>query len=224
MSPSEPPEEVHHNDAAYVLGALTPADRQAYEAHLKECAECRASVQRLAGLPGLLSLTRPEDLQGGPPPPPKSLLPRLITVSRVQRRRHRWIVGGVLAATVAALATVVTLWLATGSSSAPPVAAPTPEPMTQVLPGRMTASVALMPRQWGTSILVECQYTDQLDQTVPYDLTVIDTAGAVSHAGAWRGVAGITMRVTTATAVPMDRIASLEVRLPDGRVVLRGNP
>ena len=45
------------SDAAYVLGALSPADRQAYERHLRDCQECQDSVQRLAGLPGLLALT-----------------------------------------------------------------------------------------------------------------------------------------------------------------------
>jgi hypothetical protein len=42
-------------DAAYVLGALSPSDRRAYERHLTECAACRAAVAELAGMPGLLS-------------------------------------------------------------------------------------------------------------------------------------------------------------------------
>lgn len=41
-------------DAAYVLGALSPSDRRAYERHLAECAACRAAVAELAGMPGLL--------------------------------------------------------------------------------------------------------------------------------------------------------------------------
>lgn len=42
-------------DAAYVLGALSPSDRRAYERHLAECDSCRAAVAELAGMPGLLS-------------------------------------------------------------------------------------------------------------------------------------------------------------------------
>jgi len=34
-------------------------------------------------------------------------------------------------------------------------------------------------------------------------------------------VAGATMRVPMATSVPEDRIATLEVRLPDGRTILQ---
>jgi hypothetical protein len=42
-------------DAAYVLGALSPSDRRAYERHLAECDTCRSAVAELAGMPGLLS-------------------------------------------------------------------------------------------------------------------------------------------------------------------------
>jgi hypothetical protein len=46
-------------DAAYVLGALSPSDRRAYERHLAECDACRAAVAELAGMPGLLSSLSP---------------------------------------------------------------------------------------------------------------------------------------------------------------------
>jgi|RhiMethySRZTD1v2_1073278.scaffolds.fasta_scaffold05402_4 hypothetical protein len=39
---------------AYVLGALVPAERDAFEKHLGECAICREEVADLAVLPGLL--------------------------------------------------------------------------------------------------------------------------------------------------------------------------
>jgi anti-sigma-K factor RskA len=42
-------------DAAYVLGALSPADRREFEEHLKGCAACASAVGELAGLPGLMS-------------------------------------------------------------------------------------------------------------------------------------------------------------------------
>ncbi|WP_030143171.1 anti-sigma factor family protein [Mycetocola saprophilus] len=46
-------------DAAYVLGALGPADRRAYEEHLAECERCRLHMSELASLPGLLSRITP---------------------------------------------------------------------------------------------------------------------------------------------------------------------
>ena len=56
--------EICHDDAAYVLGALSPVDRRAYEEHLRECSACQASVRSLAGLPGLLALTSADALTG----------------------------------------------------------------------------------------------------------------------------------------------------------------
>ena len=48
-------------DAAYVLGALSPAERREYEEHLAGCPACQAAVSELAGLPGLLAQVPPED-------------------------------------------------------------------------------------------------------------------------------------------------------------------
>lgn len=42
-------------DAAYVLGALSAADRREFEAHLAGCPECRGAVTELCGVPALLS-------------------------------------------------------------------------------------------------------------------------------------------------------------------------
>ena len=45
--------------AAYVLSALTPAQRQEFEAHLAICAECAAEVRSLASVAGLLANLAP---------------------------------------------------------------------------------------------------------------------------------------------------------------------
>ncbi|MCL9762191.1 zf-HC2 domain-containing protein [Frankia sp. AiPa1] len=47
---------------AYVLGALDPADRSVVEHHLAGCADCRAELSSLAGLPGLLGRLRLTDV------------------------------------------------------------------------------------------------------------------------------------------------------------------
>jgi carotenoid cleavage dioxygenase-like enzyme len=43
-------------DAAYVLGALSDADRREFEAHLDGCTPCRTAVAELTALPPLLSV------------------------------------------------------------------------------------------------------------------------------------------------------------------------
>jgi anti-sigma factor RsiW len=39
-------------DGAYVLGALSPSEREEFESHLQTCPECRARVAELSDLPG----------------------------------------------------------------------------------------------------------------------------------------------------------------------------
>ena len=222
------------SDAAYVLGALSPGDRRAFEDHLRDCADCRESVQRLAGMPGLLALTTAETLQDAGPQVPDSLLPSLVARARGVRRRQGWLVGGLLAASIAAiLALVGTLVLRPSaqdtastagpapfstSASTPPVE---PEPMFALEPGPMSASLELVEKKWGTAITVFCKYDQDIDSSTPYDLAVVDTDGNLTSAGTWRAVPGVTARVVTATAVPRDRIAALEVQLPDGTTILR---
>lgn len=41
--------------AVYVLGALSPIERRAFEAHLSRCHQCRDDLASVAGLPGLLA-------------------------------------------------------------------------------------------------------------------------------------------------------------------------
>ena len=51
-----------YDDAAYLLGALTPTDRAAYERHLPGCVHCRTAVAELSGLPALLARLDPATL------------------------------------------------------------------------------------------------------------------------------------------------------------------
>ena len=78
----------------YVLGALSPEERRAFEEHLDACAQCQAEVREFAGLPGLLSRLPagelPAALEGEPEPPsPVSVLPSLMRAAGVQRTARR---------------------------------------------------------------------------------------------------------------------------------------
>jgi hypothetical protein len=240
------------SDAAYVLGALSPADRREFEDHLKDCQECRESVQRLAGMPGLLALTTVDDIEETGPGVPDTILPALIRRARSVRRRRRLAVGGLLAASIAVLIALVGSVISESLETYPEAAsapsgtsAPaTPgganggtepnatvtttapavdEPMTPLLPGPMSASVELADKRWGTAITVVCQYEQEVDPAIAYDITVIDTDGGSASAGTWRAVAGATSRISAATALTRDHIAALEVRLPDGEPILRSS-
>jgi hypothetical protein len=116
------------DSGAYVLGALTPTDRAAYERHLATCAACRDEVAELAVLPGLLSRLDAETavtLAGPLEPAPQSILTRTLasaSASRIrERRRHRWALAGtgLAAACLAVLLGVGVTTAVTGGSKPP---------------------------------------------------------------------------------------------------------
>lgn len=98
------------DDGAYVLGALTPAERLDFERHLADCPDCSRRVQELAGLTGLLARVSPQvmDDQSAEdvPPVPDSVLSSLLGDVRRERRRRRWLAAGLAAAAVVAGAAI----------------------------------------------------------------------------------------------------------------------
>ena len=60
---------------AYVLGALTPAERRAFEAHLAGCAVCAAEVRSLTPVAAALAHAAPEASPAAPVPPLAALAP-----------------------------------------------------------------------------------------------------------------------------------------------------
>jgi hypothetical protein len=97
------------DDGAYILGALAPAERAAFEHHLAGCVPCREAVGQLAVLPGLLGRLDPQVAVSRVTAPP-DLLPRALAAARGHRRtqRRRRLLAAVAAA-VAAVALAATV-------------------------------------------------------------------------------------------------------------------
>ena len=224
-------------DGAYVLGALSPAERQEYEKHLATCADCARSVRELAGLPGLLARVDPVVLEPPPAaePVPGTLLPAL--VREVRRARRRRLVATVAVAAAAAVAVGAVLLQGLDGDSSPAASAPTPSPsptsavrvgesMVPIRNAPVTATVAFTPVTWGTRLDLTCSYEPttgeyQTPRRVTYGLFVVNRDGSTEQLGTWSAVDGRTMRITAATAARRADIASVEVRTTDGRPVLR---
>jgi hypothetical protein len=172
-------------DAAYVLGALSAADRARFEDHLAGCAPCRASVAEIAGMPGLLAqVPAGEALAIGSPEevlarPPASLMPELPRVvgpgasaasrSGSRSRARRWWVSPLAAAAAALLIGGVAGYAVSqrgsegagvGDRSGVVLAAPQRmafAPVADDIP--MTAVVDVVPLRQGTELRIECQYS-----------------------------------------------------------------
>ena len=225
------------DDGAYVLGALSAAERLAFERHLAGCQDCTTSVRELAGLPGLLGRVDLSVLEDPPvdEPVPDTLLPSLSRDVRRARRRRTVTTAGLAAAAALVVAGVPLVVAQVGgddgttaqtTQSSPTPAASSPRPMDPVGDVPVQASLALQPVLWGTRLDLTCTYESDwveydLPPVVTYALYVRTRDGHAEQVGTWRSVDGRTMQLSAATAASQADIRSVEVRTADGRVVLR---
>jgi len=213
------PDEYVQWDAAYVLGALSPAERREYEEHLAGCPACQAAISEVAGLPGLLAQVVPEDAEvlaavpGEPDAdsPPASLLPKVIIKARNRRRRR---IGAIAAAAAAVLVMVVGIGVGSGLL---PVGPRGPERLAfvQVVPSAITAVVDVVPIKGGTGIAVECQYGEASEPgAVPpeYSIFVVDRSGQAELIKKWPVKPNKVMRPSGSTDLRMSQISQVEIR------------
>jgi hypothetical protein len=218
-----------HDDAAYVLGALSPVERLEFEKHLASCADCTRAVRELAGIPGLLGRVGARVLEDPPvdAPVPGTLLPALSRKVRRSRLRRTLTAVG-LAAAAAVIAPVVAAQLDDRPAAPTPSATPTgPEALDMAPLGEVPvrASVTMEQVLWGTKLGLTCTYDPEsveyeLPPTVDYVLFVRTDDGRTEQVGSWTSVDGRTLQFAAGTATDAADIASVEVRTPDGRVVL----
>ncbi|MBE1496838.1 hypothetical protein H4696_003938 [Amycolatopsis lexingtonensis] len=201
-------------DAAYVLGALSPEDRQRFEEHLRTCDRCAASVRELAGLPGLLARVDAPAAVPDPGPPPPDLLPSIL--GRVRRgRRVRLAVTSVSAA-LAVSACVALAVVASWPAPAPPPSIA----MTSLGQFPVRADARLDAFEWGTQVDMSCSYTGGRSGG-DYVLVAISRTGTETQLATWKAVPDNTARIVIGTALRRADLAALEVRGGSGRPLLR---
>ena len=214
-------------DGAYVLGALSAAERIRYEAHLPTCPTCPAAIQEMAGLPGLLARVPVEQVID-PPQPPQTLWPRLVAEAAKERRRNRWrtaLTSLAAAACVAAL--VVGGWFVVQNpptSKAPSVPAAQAIPFTPVDgENGVSASASLQEVAWGTRIVMTCYSgSPTYAGDKPFTLFVILQDGRTMPATAsWKPIPNKWLRIEGDVWVEKAQIAALEVRSQAGQPLLR---
>lgn len=217
-------------DAAYVLGALAPAERKEYEEHLRDCDRCSGAVTELAGMPGLLGRVpreqafalldeeAPQDAGLG-----AEVLPTLLERARRRRRRSRWFVGGIAALAAAVLVGTVAFAAPTLFPSTP---AATSIAMEQVEPSALSADLRLTSEPWGTRIDSRCSYAkvggDDGGHVWTYAMVVTDRSGHQTQISTWTASEGSTVEPAATTSVPLADIAAIDIRAAgNGTVLLR---
>jgi anti-sigma-K factor RskA len=203
-------------DGAYVLGALSPEERAAFEEHLFDCAACAARVAELQGLPELLSGISPDDLAvNDPGPVPDTMLPRLVReVRATHRRRGIFATAGILAA--ACVAALIAFFATSTSPSAPPAQA-----LKQVIPTPVHATVALTAKEWGTQITLNCRYDESPGAGRDYKMDVVGRDGNARVLGGWRIRGGQEVTYVAGTSLREQQITKIEVTTDSGVPILR---
>jgi hypothetical protein len=222
-------------DGAYVLGALSPADRRAYQDHLASCPICSSSVADLAGMPGLLGELSHDEavaLLGDEPSRTPDLMPSLLHRMRRRRRARRWSFSGALVA-AAAVAAVLALAVPAALSAQPgPTVTTALQQTTHASTSPLTAKVTLTTTKWGTSVGMVCKWNadsswspDSGDVSrYAYGLWVISAAGEAERVATWTAGPGDIVHATAATAVSVHDIARIELRAIDSGKVLLAAP
>lgn len=219
-------------DAAYVLGALSPAERREFESHLQACKACRAAVAELGALPGLLgrldaargfALLDDEAAQPAAGPPAE-LVARIERADRARRRRRRFGTGVALAAAAAVAAVLALVLPPILAPSASPAVAAELRPVGDGVP--VEADVALTPLAWGTRIDMRCGYhpppagADGPYGPVEYAMWIVGRDGEETALSTWRSSAGSEVAVSAGTALDLADIAQIEIRSVAGDQVL----
>ncbi|SCL37654.1 Putative zinc-finger [Micromonospora pallida] len=218
--------EFAYDDGAYVLGALAPAERAAYERHLAGCAACRAAVAEVAVLPGLLGRLDPTEVAHLVPAPEEPRVPALLAAAEQQRhaerRRVRWRYA-VTALTAAVFTLVVGFGVTTLRSAWQPddrARMVAMRPVAGTAP--VHAEIGLTGTEWGTEITMRCGYDARPDYVKAYvfRLVAYGPGGESEQVGSWLAAPGDEVRFTGTTRFTDADLVRLELHRADGTPVL----
>jgi hypothetical protein len=219
--------EFAHDDGAYVLGALAPADRAAYERHLAGCAACREAVAEIAVLPGLLGRLDPAGLeQFLPSASETSRVPALLDAARERRRRERfrsrrrYALTALTAAVLAVLAGVGVTLVRPADDPPPQVPLVAMRPVAGAVP--VHAEIGLHGTDWGTEVTMHCGYDRRAGHREAYTFRLVAHGpdGATEQVGSWLAAPGDDVRFTGVTHFTKGELVRLELIRADDTPVL----
>lgn len=222
------------DDAAYLLGALEPAELAAYSEHLLVCPVCQASVAELTGLPPLLAslpaaeLAELADSSAANDPeraqPPATLLPRLLEEVARSRRRRGWRI----AASGFVAACLLAVLVAVGAHQWSDAGRPQQLAMASVGPntGQLHATVTLTGSDRSTRIELDCGYRAApggypASSAPSYRMVVINRQGQARDLGSWTPQPGEDVEIIRDSPWTRQNLGKIEVSDAHGVTVLR---
>ena len=216
--------EVRQLLGVHVLGRTGPAEQALVETHVAVCRECREELAGLQGLPALLDLVRPSELDSEAEPVPVQTSPvqtspdqlrRLLTAAAATRARRRWlsVVAAALLLVVAGVGGIVAS-NRMGAPAAPPAAVATWSATQHG--SAVQAKVTLAPRPAGTAIALTLS---GVPAGTRCSLVVTASDGSATSAASWEADYAGTAAVTGFTATPVAAISHVAIVTSDGRTL-----
>ncbi|WP_433828053.1 anti-sigma factor family protein [Actinoplanes sp. CA-015351] len=212
-----------HDDAAYVLGALSPGERAAYESHLASCSFCREAVADLSRVPDMLDRLDADEFAKLLDPTLGAPVQRRRPVAR--RTRARALSIRVLSTAVAAVLVLligggVVAW---GLNQETPTTPP-PGPALAMTPvggvSPITATVRLSNTPGGTRVEMQCSYSESADQAYTFRLIAYGPDEQKEQLGSWLAQPGTDFRMPGATHFGEGSLSKLEIVRFDGKAML----
>jgi hypothetical protein len=206
-------------DAAYVLGALSLADRRTYEDYLSANPDRVTELNEIAYIPAILgALSRDEavaltDLAGPAHAAPDNIASLAHAAAKRERRSRRTIfaVSVAVAAALAVVGGVVGATVFPRSTTVQTVA------MAPMQPGAregLTAQLAVTEKKWGTELNWACEYTKDWSRNVAsYDIVVTTKDGTQTTVGSWKPAGDEATGLSAATSIATSDIRSIDIRV-----------
>jgi putative zinc finger protein len=218
--------EHEHDDGAYVLGALSAAERSAYERHLATCSFCREAVRDISTLPDLLSrLDAQEFAKLVDPSLSRSEehhpIRRLVTRRKNPRTRAVRVVSSAAALLLMALVGVG-VFLLTREPAAPAGAPPGPAvammPVAGVSP--LTATLRMTSKAGGTVIDLTCSFSKSATKPYTFRLFAFGPDNEKEQVGSWQAEPGSDFPMEAVTHFAAGSLSRLELVQNDGKTLL----
>jgi hypothetical protein len=209
-----------HDRIPYQLGALEAEEMAAYEAHERDCRQCRDAAAESDQLIG--TLTSLHEADWVIETPPDTLLPRLLREVRREQtlRRRRGVLRSGIAACVAGLIVGLVVGFWPHEDQRGTAVGLTPVAGTTV---GIDATVALAAHGSGTSLVLVCRDRGAggySNGSGDYWMRVVNRAGQRQDLAWWPAPPGREITIGATTNWPRSQITTVQILDHDGKAVL----